>query len=524
MKRVVFGWLVMALCSLWFVEQAVAETYKTREVSIGDGCYLITAMQLLKNGNVKLLMKQHPKYRVKYCPENKIFDVDTYDPKGLIVGASGFNGKIPDAVFSVTVKPHTKWLKMRIKKEGIVKTWLKKINDDVYYLKTLVEAEESEPKWLKEFSEIQSTLAETKANDKTPPSIQILSPLPSAGQVARVDTYTSFVRGRVTDDAGVMNILVAGRRVGVKEDGTFASKVKLTIGRNDVLVQAEDINGNIAEQNITIVREEFIPEQILADVDLPPKTRMNNPDALGVVIGVESYQYVPDATYAYNDAEVFREYLAETMGVKRQRIQLATNTKATQAELSKLLGPNGWLARNVVKGKSDIIVYFSGHGIASPDGKSSGLLPFDVDPNYSIGLPLHQLYLDLALMDARSVTIFLDACFTGQTRNEELLIADSRPIVIKPTASIIPDNLTILTAATGAQISGAIKEKEHGLFTYYLLKGMGGDADTNKDNSVSVVELDQFVSGRVKEQAALSGREQTPEIHIKDNRILVKLN
>jgi len=321
-----------------------------------------------------------------------------------------------------------------------------------------------------------------------------------------------------------MNILVAGRRVGVKEDGTFASKVKLTIGRNDVLVQAEDINGNIAEQNITIVREEFIPEQILADVDLPPKTRMNNPDALGVVIGVESYQYVPDATYAYNDAEVFREYLAETMGVKRQRIQLATNTKATQAELSKLLGPNGWLARNVVKGKSDIIVYFSGHGIASPDGKSSGLLPFDVDPNYSIGLPLHQLYLDLALMDARSVTIFLDACFTGQTRNEELLIADSRPIVIKPTASIIPDNLTILTAATGAQISGAIKEKEHGLFTYYLLKGMGGDADTNKDNSVSVVELDQFVSGRVKEQAALSGREQTPEIHIKDNRILVKLN
>ena len=72
---------------------------------------------------------------------------------------------------------------------------------------------------------------------------------------------------------------------------------------------------------------------------------------------------MPNATYAYNDAEVFREYLAETMGMKRQRIKLATNSKATQAELSKLLGPNGWLARNISKGKSDVVVY-SGHGIA----------------------------------------------------------------------------------------------------------------------------------------------------------------
>ena len=75
------------------------------------------------------------------------------------------------------------------------------------------------------------------------------------------------------------------------------------------------------------------------------------------------------------------------------------------------------------------------------------------------------MYLDLASMDAKSVTIFLNACFTGQTRNEELPIADSRPIEIKPIVSMIPDNLTILTVATGAQISGAIKEKEHGLFT-----------------------------------------------------------
>ena len=272
---------------------------------------------------------------------------------------------------------------------------------------------------------------------------------------------------------------------------------------------------------VTIIRDEFIPDQTLADVDLPPKTKMSNPDALAVVIGVESYQYVPDATYAYNDAEVFREYLAETLGMKRQRVKLATNSKATQAEFSKLLGPNGWLARNIVQGKSDVVVYFSGHGIASPDAKSSGLLPFDVDPNYAIGLPLEQLYADLSGMGARSVTVFLDACFTGQTRDETMLIANARPIVVRPAQEAIPSNISVVSAASGSQISGALKDKEHGLFTYYLLKGMGGDADVNKDRFVTLGEIESFVSTKVREQAALDGREQTPQLQGNPNNVLV---
>ena len=69
---------------------------------------------------------------------------------------------------------------------------------------------------------------------------------------------------------------------------------------------------------MTVIREEYISEQTLADVDLPPKTEMDNPNALAVVVGIENYQYISDATYAYNDAEVFREYLADTMGFKKQ--------------------------------------------------------------------------------------------------------------------------------------------------------------------------------------------------------------
>ena len=184
----------------------------------------------------------------------------------------------------------------------------------------------------------------------------------------RTDAYNTFIRGKVTDNEGVMTVMVNGRKAGVKADGTFAARVKLAFGINRISVKAEDVNGNISEKKLAIIREEFIPEQTLADVDIPPKTRMKNPNGIAVVIGVENYQYVSDATYAYNDAEVFREYLADTLGYKKSRVKIATNSKATLAELNKLLGPNGWIARNVKAKASDVVVYFSGHGI--PDAKT----------------------------------------------------------------------------------------------------------------------------------------------------------
>ena len=196
--------------------------------------------------------------------------------------------------------------------------------------------------------------------------------------MSRVVELNAVITGFVSDDSGVATLLVRGRKIPVSQDGRFSFRGKLGYGANNILLQAEDIYGNVIEKNILITREEYVSDTALENVDFPPKTQMKNPDALAVVIGVESYQYVPDATFAYNDAEVFREYLAETMGMKRQRIKLATNSKATHAEFSKLLGPNGWLARNVVKGKSDVVVYFSECGIASPDAKSSAF-SFDVE-------------------------------------------------------------------------------------------------------------------------------------------------
>jgi hypothetical protein len=391
-----------------------------------------------------------------------------------------------------------------------------------YVISKLAEAATS-TNWQQSFQRSETKLAEIAKTDKSPPKIILQSPdVTPQQQVFRVDTYQTFVRGKVSDNAGVSVVLVNGAKAGVKADGSFAKKVKLAFGSNQMKVQAEDIHGNIAERTFTIIREEFIPDEVIADVDIPIKTRMNNPDGIGVVIGVESYQYVSDATYAYNDAEVFREYLADTLGYKKSKIKIATNSKATQAELNKLLGPNGWIARNVKAGKSDVVVYFSGHGIPDAKTKKTGLLPFDVDPNYSIGITLKDLYKTLGNLNARSVTVFLDTCFSGQGREKQTLLADTRGIQIVPKERDVPSNVTVLSAATAGQVSGPIKAKEHGLFTYYVLKGMGGDADGNKDKKLTMSELGQYVHSKVKEDAAITGREQTPELQGDAERVLVR--
>ena len=127
-------------------------------------------------------------------------------------------------------------------------------------------------------------------------------------------------------------------------------------------------------------------------------------------------------------------------------------------------------------------------------------------------------------MGASSVTVYLDACFTGQTRDAKMLIADARPIMILPKEQDIPDKVNVLSAASGSQISGAIKEKEHGLFTYFVLRGLSGDADVNKDKVIRLKELSNYVSKNVREQAALNGREQLPQLKSNQDKVIVKFN
>ena len=255
-----------------------------------------------------------------------------------------------------------------------------------------------------------------------------------------------------------------------------------------------------------------------------PKGKKKNLDALAVVFGVEDYKNVSDVTFAKRDAAWMKKDFENVLGIPQNRIYYKTDSDVGQAEFSKVFSEDGWLDKRVKNNKTDLYIYYAGHG--APDIKKSKayLIPYDGDPNYAsqTGYEMDELYEQLDSLGARSTTVFLDACFTGANRESEILLAGARPVFMEVDASATRD-VTVFSAAGGKEISSAWPEKKHGLFSYYLMKGMRGEADANGDKQITVGELGDYVKENVSDMAGMLDREQTPGLETLDkNRVLVQ--
>ena len=280
---------------------------------------------------------------------------------------------------------------------------------------------------------------------------------------------------------------------------------------------------HISSYDFVIVRDEIIEDTEFSDVDYPKPTSNKNSNAVAIVFGIESYRNAPNVSFAVNDADIFREYLIKRFGLRRENIYLRLDEQATKGEFDKVFSSNGWISRNS-SSRSDVFIYFAGHGAPDIKTKETYLIPYDGDPNYatSTGYAINDIYNNLNELNVKSITIIFDACFSGSSRDNQPLLADARPVFIEVKKGAIPKNTIVFTAASGTEISSAYKQKNHGIFTYYFLKGLGGDADANRDRKIVVSEMKNYLSDNVSTQAKKMGREQNPQLLGTDsNRILL---
>jgi len=117
--------------------------------------------------------------------------------------------------------------------------------------------------------------------------------------------------------------------------------------------------------------------------------------------------------------------------------------------------------------------------------------------------------------------MFFDTCYSGVSREEETLLASARPIRIVADEQGTPENFTIFTASQLDQISSGLKEAKHGIFSYYLMKGLEGNADTNQDNKITNGELIAYMDENVSQKAAEQGREQNPSLAGDPDKVLI---
>jgi hypothetical protein len=143
------------------------------------------------------------------------------------------------------------------------------------------------------------------------------------------------------------------------------------------------------------------------------------------------------------------------------------------------------------------------------------LIPTDADPDdlFSTALPMDDLQTIFGRIEAERVVAFLDACYSGA--------AGGRTFSSKKTRAGAVDDLflerltrskgrAIVTASRPAEVSIELPELGHGIFSYYLVNGLKGAGDLNRDGIVSLQELYEYVEQQVTAKSRAVGGNQHP--------------
>ena len=210
-----------------------------------------------------------------------------------------------------------------------------------------------------------------------------------------------------------------------------------------------------------------------------------NPDGVAVIIGNRIYAGdIPDVDFAHRDAEAFRRYVVDVLGFDPENV--IDLRDATQAEMWSTFGSRATADRSELwayldpDGNSDVVVFYSGHGAPGLEDKRGYLLPVNADPDTVElnGYPIDVLYENLSnLEEARSVAVYIDACFSGGSGGGGMLIESASPVYVGATLpEQAGDRLSVLTAASGDQLASWDRKAGHGLFTHHLLDALYGRA------------------------------------------------
>lgn len=252
---------------------------------------------------------------------------------------------------------------------------------------------------------------------------------------------------------------------------------------------------------------------IISDVDeIPPRKAQENKNAYAIVIGVEQYrQQLPRAEFAVHDAQAVAQYLTKTLGYPENNVITLLNEHAAKSDFEKYF--EKWLPNNVEK-NATVFVYYSGHGAPNLKNGDAYLVPYDGDPSFiaETGYPLRRMYDALGRLPAKEVIVAIDSCFSG-AGGRSVVAKGARPLVMNLMTTTLPRNMTVLSASAGDQTSSTYDDKGHGLFTYFLLKGIKNEDVTKSDGSISMSDLFGYLKPQVERIARKQyNNEQTPQL------------
>ncbi len=237
----------------------------------------------------------------------------------------------------------------------------------------------------------------------------------------------------------------------------------------------------------------------------PPKPRdttITGPQSFAMIVGISKYQFIRSLEYADKDAELFRDFLKSPSGGKLgddnifillNEMALATNfwSKGTK-----------WLKAKKLQKGDRLYIYLSGHGDAIDEDEFFFLTnecnPAGDKNNYVAGgnIQLYNLKSRISEMTSAGVEVYfiMDACRSNELPGgKDGRVALNNAITLKRSGEVI----MLSTGAGQESFEDANIGTGHGLFTYFLVNGLTGLADSTKDKKVSLYELKSYIDQNV---------------------------
>ncbi|MDE5813582.1 MAG: caspase family protein, partial [Muribaculaceae bacterium] len=246
----------------------------------------------------------------------------------------------------------------------------------------------------------------------------------------------------------------------------------------------------------------------ISDVDKDiPETGKKNPNTFALIIANENYKNVASVASALHDGQTFAEYCEKTLGIPKNQITFLTD--ATSGDF--------WSAYDNLTGRIanreediDVILYYSGHGLPDDASKEAYLMPVDAQPQSSrTMIRLQEVYDGIGKIPNASLYAFMDACFSGSAREsgqKDTPVVAARGVALRHKDVEPAGNVFVLSAADAQQTAFPYADKDHGMFTYWLLKKL-----QDSKGSATLEDIASFVKKNVEATSQeINKRPQTP--------------
>jgi WD40 repeat protein len=286
----------------------------------------------------------------------------------------------------------------------------------------------------------------------------------------------------------------------------FKLPITLDPGVNKIEVKATNSNSLEGRRSIEVTNRQASAQNA-------------RPNLYILAIGVNRYndtRRLETLKFAVNDAKAIVDAFKAQAGKRYGKVEallIADGEKITPTG-ANILNNFNYLRQ---AGPNDVVLLFiAGHGM-NDQYDEFYFLPSDAafgsDGSILVSSAISSSQIQTALSMSGQKLVFIDTCHSGGTGSQFTQRVDNERLIQNlNNNSAIRNTSAIFTSSRSDQQSLEIPQYSHGIFTYAILQGLKGEADTYKKGVVTTTALELYLKIKIPELAESVNRQQNPVI------------